>query len=195
MIEAARAAFPAPDDVRRILDLGTGTGCLLLAALSEFPAAFGVGIDLSPAAAQLANANANACGLADRAAFAAGDWGRAVAGSFDLILCNPPYIATAELPWLMPEVRLHEPSRALDGGACGLSAYAQILPTLPALLAPAGVTALELGAGQLADVLALALEASLTHIATRADLGGVARALVLGAAPMVKKAFGSHGAG
>ena len=203
LIEAALAAFPARDAVARILDLGTGTGCLLLAALSEFPAAFGVGIDLSPAAARLAAANAAACGLTERVAFAAGDWGEAVGGEavggeavggeavggeavggrFDLILCNPPYIATAELAQLMPEVRLYEPGRALDGGYWGLAAYARILPSLPALLAPAGVAILEVGAGQLADVSALARRAKLTHIASRVDLGGVERALILGAAP------------
>ena len=199
LIEAALAAFPAPDGVGRILDLGTGTGCLLLAALSEFPAAFGVGIDLSPAAARLAAANAAACGLAGRAAFAAGDWSRAVRGRFDLILCNPPYVATAELARLMPEVRLYEPGRALDGGACGLAAYRTILPGLPAMLTPAGAAILEVGAGQLADVSALAKQAGLTHIASRADLGGVERALILGTVPppnrRLEKTVGSRGAG
>ena len=179
LIEAALASFPSRERVRSVLDLGTGTGCLLLAALSEFPAAWGLGIDVSPSACRLAAGNADACGLADRAWFAAGDWCRAVLGTFDLVLCNPPYIATADLAQLMPEVRLHEPGRALDGGSSGLAAYTQILPGLPALLTSGGLAILELGQGQEADVLALAEQAGLTHMMTRSDLGRVARALVL----------------
>jgi release factor glutamine methyltransferase len=163
----------------RILDLGTGTGCLLLAALSEFPAARGLGVDLRPGAAALAARNAARHGLADRAAFLAGDWATALTGRFDLILSNPPYIESAAIPGLMPEVARHEPASALDGGADGLDAYRAILADLPRLLAPRGLAVLELGAGQAAAVGALAQARGLGVVGLRADLGGIARAIIL----------------
>jgi release factor glutamine methyltransferase len=179
LIEAALAAFPAREAVRRVLDLGTGTGCLLLAALSEFLDAWGVGVDLSPAAAALAARNARACGLAERAMMLCADWNAPIGGTFDLVLANPPYIRTTELAGLMPEVAHHEPSRALDGGADGLGAYRRIIPGLIGLLAPAGVAVLELGQGQADDVAGLALAAGFAPPGRRRDLGGVERALVL----------------
>ncbi len=190
LIEAALAAFPDRSAVRRVLDLGTGTGCLLLAALTEFPGAWGVGVDLSPAAAALARRNAQATGLAARCAVLAGDWASALGGArFDLVLSNPPYIAAAEIAGLMPEVARHEPRRALDGGADGLDAYRRILGALPDLLAPGGIAILELGAGQEADVAALAQAAGLAPEPARPDLGGVARALPVRLA-VAKKPFG-----
>ncbi|MDP3315278.1 MAG: HemK/PrmC family methyltransferase, partial [Devosia sp.] len=159
--------------------LGTGTGCLLLAVLAERPDAWGVGIDLSPAAAALASRNARANALAGRAAFLAGDWATALAGRFDLVLSNPPYIPTADMAGLMPEVAAHEPARALDGGTDGLDAYRRITAALPELLAPGGMAVLELGIGQDASVPALAQAAGLRTVALRPDLGGVPRALVL----------------
>ncbi len=180
LIEAALAHVAHRSHVRRILDLGTGTGCLLLAALAEFPRAWGLGIDIAAGAAALAQRNARACGLADRARFMAGAWADAVGrGAFDLILCNPPYIPAADIGALMPEVSMHEPRRALDGGADGLQAYRAILPSLPRLLRPGGFAVVELGQGQHADVAALASAAGLVEVACRADLGGIARALVL----------------
>jgi release factor glutamine methyltransferase len=178
LIEAALAAIPDRARVRRILDLGTGTGCLLLAALREFPAAFGVGTDRSAAATSLARNNAAMLGMAHRAAFLCADWDAALVGSFDLILSNPPYIRTGDLPALMPEVARYEPASALDGGPDGLSAYRRILPALPRLLAGDGVAVLELGQGQEASVAALARAAGFTA-ATRADLAGIPRALLL----------------
>ena len=180
LIEAALAALPLRQAVRRILDLGTGTGCLLLASLSEFTEAFGVGVDLAPSAVALARRNAAANGLADRAAFLAGDWGDAIAGRFDLLLCNPPYIATGDLPGLAPELR-HEPVRALDGGPGGLAAYARLLPALPALLEPGGLAVLEIGVGQGPDIVAMAARSGLCAGSARADLAGVERALVFSA--------------
>jgi release factor glutamine methyltransferase len=182
LIEAALEACPDKGAALRILDLGTGTGALLLAALSEYPAAHGVGVDCRADTAALAARNAERLGLAGRARFLAGDWAAALAGRFDLILCNPPYIESAAIPTLMPEVARHEPASALDGGADGLSAYRRIIADLPRLLAPRGVAVLELGAGQQAAVEALAWAAGLTPEACRADLGGVPRALVLRAA-------------
>lgn len=179
LIEAALAAFPDRNAVRRVLDLGTGTGCLLLAALSEFPAAWGVGVDLAPDAASLAARNAASSGLADRAAFLAGNWDAALAGRFDLVLSNPPYIETATLAGLMPEVAAHEPARALDGGADGLDAYRILVKRLPNLLTPHGVGVLELGAGQAEAVAALAQQAGFAAPVLRPDLGGIARAMVL----------------
>jgi release factor glutamine methyltransferase len=182
LVEAALEACPDRGAALHVLDLGTGTGALLLAVLSELPAANGLGVDLKPEAAALAARNAERLGLADRARFLAGDWAAALAGRFDLILCNPPYIESAVIPALMPEVARHEPASALDGGADGLSAYRRIIADLPRLLAPHGVAVLELGAGQQAAVEALAKAAGLTPEACRADLGGVPRALVLRAA-------------
>ena len=176
LIEAALAARPDIDATRSILDLGTGTGCLLLAALTEFPQAWGAGIDLSPAAAALARRNALALGLAGRAAMLCGHWDDAIQGRFDLVLSNPPYIPAADIAGLMPEVARHEPRRALDGGPDGLDAYRTLLSRLPTLLRPGGTAVLELGIGQAGAVAALAggLQAE-----TRPDLAGAPRALVL----------------
>lgn len=178
LIEAALAALADRARVRRVLDLGTGTGCLLLAALREFPAAFGIGVDRSFAACLLARHNAGMLGMADRVAVACADWAAPLAGRFDLILCNPPYIPTGALAELMPEVARYEPASALDGGPDGLDAYRRILPGLPERLADGGVAAVELGLGQAAPVAALARDAGL-EMASRADLAGIPRALLL----------------
>jgi release factor glutamine methyltransferase len=181
LVEAALDAFPERAMLRRVLDLGTGTGALLLAALIEFPSATGLGVDLAPEAAALARANAARLGLGHRAAFLAGDWASALApgARFDLVLSNPPYIETAAIPALMPEVARHEPRQALDGGPDGLDAYRAILAALPGLLAPGGRAVLELGQGQRAAVEALARGAALCPIGCRADLGGIDRALII----------------
>lgn len=178
IVEAALAAFDAPGRIRRVLDLGTGTGALLLAVLAERPEAYGVGVDLCPEAAALAARNAAANGLAGRAGFLCGDWAAAIAGRFDLVLSNPPYIETAAMRQLMPEVARFEPSLALDGGTDGLDAYRQLVRVLPGLLAPGGCAVLEIGQGQRPAVEALALAAGLVPVSARPDLGGIDRALV-----------------
>lgn len=176
LVEAALEQAPG---ARRVLDLGTGTGCLLLAVLSELPAATGIGVDINPEAAALARRNAARLGLP--ALFLAGDWAAALDGRFDLILANPPYIEAAAIAGLMPEVARHEPAAALDGGPDGLAGYRAILAGLPGLLAPGGMAVLELGQGQAPAVRALAEGRGLVWRGTRADLGGIARAAMVSA--------------
>ncbi len=182
LIEAALAQFPQRDQVRRILDLGTGTGALLLAALREFPNAIGLGIDRIEAAARLARSNAQTLGLAPRAQFIVADWtaplDASFDASFDLILANPPYIPSADLAGLMPEVAAHEPATALDGGPDGLDAYRAILAALPAHLTPKGAAILEIGLGQADALTKLAVRGGFTtHI--RPDLASIPRAVIL----------------
>ena len=178
LIEAALEAF-AGRHVGTVLDLGTGTGCLLLAALTEFSAAWGVGIDRAEGAAQLARQNAANAGLASRAVFVCADWAAPLGGRFDLVLANPPYIDTPALSGLMPEVAWYEPAAALDGGPDGLAAYRLVIAALPDLLARGGRAILELGAGQAEAVSAIARAAGLIAGLPRRDLGGVERALPL----------------
>jgi release factor glutamine methyltransferase len=178
VVEAALALKPDAQAPLRVLDLGTGTGCLLLAFLCERPLAFGVGIDRSEMAARLARRNAHELGLADRSAFVCGDWAGSVSGPFDLVLSNPPYVGTAELAVLMPEVAHHEPRVALDGGECGLTEYRAIIATLARLLAPSGTAVLELGFGQFDAVATLAGSAGFRTEA-RPDLSGTTRAIIL----------------
>jgi len=176
LIEAAVAARRT---VGRVLDLGTGTGCLLLAALSEFPEAWGVGVDRNPAAAGLARRNAFALGMRERCGFVCGDWAAALVGPFDLVLANPPYIDRAEIALLMPEVSGFEPASALDGGLDGLDAYRSILAALPGLLSRDGLAVLELGAGQRDSVAAMARAAGFGRLGVRRDLAGIERALLI----------------
>jgi release factor glutamine methyltransferase len=178
LVEAALGAFAGRPPPRRILDLGTGTGCLLLALLTEFPSAFGIGVDLAPDAAALAATNASKLGLNDCAAFVAGDWTNPIVGRFDLIISNPPYIRHRDIDGLMPEVVRHEPRRALDGGGDGYDAYRTIVPLLSAHLARAGVAVLEVGQGQATCVAEQARTAGL-EASFRLDLAEIPRAIVL----------------
>jgi release factor glutamine methyltransferase len=176
LVEAALAV--CPPGPARVLDLGTGTGCLLLAVLHERPEAFGIGVDLSPTAASLAAANAASLGLTSRSAFLCGDWSAALAGRFDVVLSNPPYIATGAIGGLMSDVSDYEPALCLDGGVDGYDAYRRLVPDLPELLQPNGAAVLELGVGQVATVTALAAAAGL-RADIRTDLGGIPRVIVL----------------
>lgn len=168
-----------PERTRRVLDLGTGSGCLLVALLHEIAGATGIGVDRSPAALVTARGNAARNGVADRASFLAGDWGAALDGRFDLIVSNPPYIASAVIQGLEPEVRAHDPLLALDGGADGLSASRAILDQAAGLLAPAGVVVLEIGFDQGATVPGMGRGAGLEVLEVARDLGGQPRAVAL----------------
>lgn len=175
LIEAAVAHFADRTAPLRILDLGTGPGTLLLAALAEWPEAQGLGIDASDTALDYARANAGRLGMAGRASFRRGDWAQGIAERFDLILCNPPYIGTDEE--LGQEVREHEPADALFAGTDGLDDYRRIVPDLPRLLAPGGIAVLEIGWTQGEAVSALVRAVGLTP-AVRKDLGGRDRAVL-----------------
>lgn len=174
LIEAALDRFGEAGPAR-ILDLGTGPGTLLLAALDQWPRATGVGIDRSPAALDFARRNAKRLGLAGRAEWRGGDWGEGLDERFELILCNPPYVERGAA--LDPEVADWEPAEALYAGADGLDAYRRIAPALPALIAPQGLACIELGAGQAAAAAAL-FESAGFAVSTRADLAGVPRCLL-----------------
>ena len=182
VVGTALTLSPNPLAPSRVLDLGTGTGCLLLAFLHERPGAFGIGTDRSAAAACVARRNARDLGLAPRSAFLCGDWANPVDGRFDLVLSNPPYIPSPDLATLMPEVARHEPRAALDGGLYGLTAYRAIIGALPRLLTPKGAAVLELGIGQCDAVAAIAAAAGFRAEA-RPDLTGTARAMILRATP------------
>ncbi|KRE18314.1 hypothetical protein ASE63_02995 [Bosea sp. Root381] len=161
-----------------VLDLGTGTGCLLIAVLSEFPQATGLGIDLSQEACATAQGNAALNGLSDRAQFRQGSWTEGLDRRFDLILSNPPYIRSGDIETLDISVREHDPRLALDGGDDGLAPYRVFARRLPEVLAPGGLVVLEIGAGQEADVVSLMREGGFDWRGSRRDLGGHPRALV-----------------
>jgi len=179
VVEAALAAIDG-DGPRtrafRIADIGTGSGALLVALLSELPNAIGIGTDVSRDALAAARDNASRLGFSSRAVFAACDFGAALAGSFDLVVSNPPYIASAEIALLPPEVR-HDPRRALDGGADGLGCYRAIAGQAPKLLKPTGHLVVELGIGQESPVAALFRSAGLVSAPVHPDLSGIPRAL------------------
>ena len=163
---------------RRILDVGTGSGAILLALLSEWAEAEGVGTDINPMALQTAIRNAIRLGLAPRAGFVACNYTVALSGPFDLIVSNPPYIRSADIAGLDREVRNFDPRRALDGGADGLAAYRQIIPDSARLLAPGGTLIVEAGCGQSGPISQLMAASGLTSASPpKADLAGIPRAV------------------
>lgn len=172
LIEGALAAFGDKNQAFSILDLGTGTGCLLLSLLSEFPNADGLGIDISEAALNVAGENARQLGLAERTAFACSDWGDAIEGTFDLVVSNPPYIADKEFAGLEKEVSRFEPRLALSGGVDGLQSYQVLIPRMGRLLAPGGRIFVEIGATQAAAVSALLSRQGIDIIDVLHDIGG-----------------------
>lgn len=179
LIEAAIEYFAPPArngcGPSSILDLGTGSGALLLAALSEWPEAHGLGIDASDLALEIAIANARRLGLTPRVRFALGDWGAGLSERFDLILCNPPYIELDAC--LSADVRDYEPESALFAGFDGLDAYRRLIPQLPSLLSADGAIAVEIGASQAAVVSELFVANGLKPL-VKQDLGGRDRAIV-----------------
>lgn len=165
---------------RRILDLGVGSGCILLTLLAEWPDATGLGVDVSPAALAVAEENARALGVVDRVELRPGDWCDGVEeGPFDLVVSNPPYLAEAELDALEPEVRLHEPRAALAGGPDGLDAYRRIAAGAKSLMSPGARLMAEIGPAQGAEVRAILGAAGLGEARILPDLDGRDRVVVV----------------
>jgi release factor glutamine methyltransferase len=176
LLDAAVAHFRGTPGPKRILDLGTGSGALLLAALDEWRDASGIGVDNSSGALTIAQRNADRLELTDRAIFSLGDWAGRITERFDLILCNPPYVAASAL--LGPGVAEHEPHEALFAGDDGLDALRRFGPQLPRLLEPGGVAAVEIGYDQAESAWALLATGGLSASLAR-DLAGRPRALLL----------------
>lgn len=165
----------------RVLDLGVGSGAILLAVLAERPGFWGVGVDLSPAALGVARANAKALGLSDRAQFVCADWTSAIEGTFDLIASNPPYIRSGDIEALEPEVRDHEPRLALDGGPDGVAPYRVLVPQVCAALTPGGRAAFEIAPEHWSDIRDLIVAAAPNRDVTCVnDLSGRARVVTVG---------------
>jgi release factor glutamine methyltransferase len=167
----------------RILDLGIGSGAILAALLTRFPNACGVGVDISEAACRVARRNLKELGFARRASIVCGDWASSLGGGFDVIVANPPYVASAEVETLAPEVRDHDPKLSLDGGKDGLTAYRAFVPSLRGLTAPDGLIALELGTGQAADVARLLASAGFARMEMHRDLAAHERVVTASRAP------------
>jgi release factor glutamine methyltransferase len=180
LVAAALVCFPTPARPLRVLDLGTGSGCLLLSFLYERPRAMGIGVDRSTAALAVAGENARDLGLAERARFLCADWARGLSGRFDLILVNPPYIPTADIAGLLPEVSRYEPRGALDGGADGLDCYRTIVAQLPTVAGAGTQVVLEFGISQGPAVSQIFQACGFAQIEIIPDLSGLPRCLVAG---------------
>ena len=176
LVEAARDLLVAREaGPLRLLDLGTGTGAILAALLSVFPGAFGIGVDRAFGACRVAADNLRDLGLSARGVLFCGDWAEALGEPFDLVVSNPPYVASREVAALPPTVRDHDPPLALDGGPDGLAAYRAIVPAAAARLAPGGWLLLEVGVGQAETVTALLDASGFGALGSRRDLGGHVR--------------------
>ena len=182
VVEAALAALDCDgrkSSALHIIDLGTGSGALLLALLSELPRAYGIGTDISFAALRCARDNADILGLSARVSFAVCDYGSALAGPADVIVSNPPYVARADIAGLEAEVRDFDPRRALDGGPDGLDGYRAIASDARRLLSPGGILVVELGQGQRDAAASIFAATGLEPVAAQHDLSGIPRALVM----------------
>lgn len=177
LVEAVLAEIPDRSAPLTLLDLGTGSGAIMLALLSELPNATGLGTDQSGAALDVARANARKTGLGNRARFTRADWCAGIEGVFDVIVSNPPYIETAIINTLEPEVQAHEPHSALDGGPDGLCAYRAILSGLDPLCGAGALLGFEIGFDQARTVSALMIEAGWPSPRIRRDFGGNERVL------------------
>jgi release factor glutamine methyltransferase len=171
-------AARSPREYWRILDLGTGSGAILCSLLQSLPGSCGAGVDISRDACAIARDNLAALGLARRGLVVRGDWTRALRGPFDVIVSNPPYVVCGEIARLALEVRDHDPRLALDGGEDGLAAYREIIPTSRDLLAPGGLIALEVGAGQHPAVASLLTDAFGAPVKVSLDLDGRCRVVL-----------------
>jgi len=178
LVEAALRALPDRDGRYKVLDLGTGSGCLLIAVLTEYPNATGTGVDCAKDALEWASRNVSRHGMEGRVELVNGSWD-VVSGPFDLVLANPPYIPTADLADLPLDIRNYEPEAALDGGLDGLSAYRALVPVLASRLRPEGLAVLEIGMGQSPLVQKVAEAAGLRAAEITPDLAGISRAVVL----------------
>jgi release factor glutamine methyltransferase len=179
VIEAALAAFSDRSAPLRILDIATGSGAIILALLSEFPNAHGQATDLSEAALKVAAENAARTGLSDRVRFQSGNWADGVSGAFDLVVSNPPYIATDVLETLEPEVLVFEPRLALDGGVTGFGPYPHLFAEAARLLKPGGLALFEIGYDQGAMARQAAREAGAQEVSILKDLAGNDRVVSL----------------
>jgi release factor glutamine methyltransferase len=177
LIETVLSRIEDRDAPLRILDLGTGSGCIALTLLAECPNATALGVDASPAALEVAAFNADALGVSERVEWRETDWCEGIEGPFDVIVSNPPYIAGYELQHLDPEVREFEPNMALDGGADGMAAYRRIIPSLKRLGTEDSVIAFELGLGQARGVAALGRVAGLRIAEIDQDIARRARVI------------------
>ena len=179
LVEAVLARVGPTDRPLRLLDFGAGTGCLLLALLSELPAARGVGVDRSAAALAVARLNASRHSLSHRAVFVAGRWGDSLAGEFDVVVANPPYVPTSDIATLSPEVNRFEPRLALDGGPDGLECFRELAPDIARLMAPDGFAVVEFGRDQSDSVAAISDGHGLRPLAIVRDLAERPRCAVL----------------
>lgn len=179
VVEAVLSVLADRSAPLRLLDFGTGTGCILLALLAELPKAMGLGVDASERALSVARENAKTLGLDRRADFVPGHWGQGIQPFYDVIVANPPYIPDGEIDALEDEVALYEPRTALAGGGDGLDCYRALAPDIRRLLTPGGTAALEVGKGQAEAVLALLSRQGLELSAIRKDLAGVERCVMV----------------
>ena len=178
IVSSVLAYYPETDRPLKIADLGTGTGCLLLSILHERPTAEGIGVDISESTLSTARENASILGLSARTTFVQSDWDSELDGTFDVVLSNPPYIPTAEIEGLAPEIARYEPRCAIDGGADGLVAYRRIADALPQLLEPNGLVALEIGQGQDSSVPKILRDSGIKIVSLEKDMAGIPRSVL-----------------